>query len=97
MSTEQSKAVIRRFGDLINAGDVDGAFGVNTVDVIATQRFFLGRLSGTANVGQYQFTPASRTYPGLVTDQTGQNYDTLVFGDVAPGFVHRPEGSSQGD
>jgi hypothetical protein len=30
----------------------------------------------------------SRSYPGVVSDQTGQNYDALIFGDVASGFVH---------
>ena len=37
----------------------------------------------------------NRSYPNLVSNQTGQNYDALVFGDVASGFVHRPEGPSQ--
>ena len=40
-----------------------------------------------ANVGKYQFSPTSRSYPGVVSDQTGQNYDALVFGDVASTFV----------
>ena len=42
-----------------------------------------------------QFTPANRTYTGIVTDQTAQNFDALVFGDVATGFIYRPEGPSQ--
>ena len=66
--------------------------GVNTVDVIAVQRFSVGLSTGIANVGKYQFTPTNRSYTGIVTNQTGQNYDTMVFGDVATGFVHRPEG-----
>ena len=66
---------------------MNGDTAVNTVDVIAIQRFFLGLTTGIANVGKYQFTPASRTYPGVISDQTGQNYDTLVFGDVASPFV----------
>ena len=78
-------------GCRLTAADVNGDTTINTVDVIAIQRFFLGLTTGIANVGKYQFTPASRTYPGVVSDQTGQNYDTLVFGDVASGFVHRPE------
>jgi hypothetical protein len=82
-------------GCRLAAADVNSDTLVNTVDVIAIQQFFLGRTSGIANVGKYQFTPASRTYSGVVTDQIGQNYDTLVFGDVASGFVHRPEGPSQ--
>ena len=77
------------------AADVNGDTAVNTIDVIAIQRFFLGLTTGIANVGKYQFTPANRTYPGIGSDQTGQNYDTLVFGDVAGPFVHRPGGPSQ--
>jgi hypothetical protein len=82
-------------GCRLTAADVNGDTAVNTVDVIAIQRFALGLSTGVANTGQYQFSPASRTYPGLVTSQTAQDYDTLVFGDVATAFVHRPEGPSQ--
>jgi subtilisin-like proprotein convertase family protein len=82
-------------GCRLTAADVNGDSAVNTVDVIAIQRFFLLRTFGTANVGKYQFTPASRSYAGLTSNQTAQNYDALVFGDVATSFVHRPEGPSQ--
>ena len=75
-------------GCRLTAADVNGVNGVNTVDVIAVQRFFLTLTTGIANVGKYQFNPASRNYPGIVSDQTRQNYDTLIFGDVASGFVH---------
>lgn len=70
------------------AADVDGVGGVNTVDVIAIQRFFLGSSIGIANVGNYQFNPANRSYMPLTASQTGQSFDTLVFGDVAAPFVH---------
>jgi len=70
------------------AADVNGANGVDTVDVIAIQRFFLALTSGTANTGKYQFTPVNRSYPGVTSDQTGQNYNGLILGDVAPTFVH---------
>ena len=75
-------------GCRLTAADVNGDNTVNTVDVIAIQRFFLGSLTGIANVGKYQFNPANRTYPGIIIDQTGQNYDTLIFGDVASPYVH---------
>jgi hypothetical protein len=81
-------------GCRLTAADVNGVGGVNTVDVIAIQRFFLGLSTGIANTGKYHFTPANRTYSGIVTDQTAQNYDGLIFGDVASTFVHRPEGPS---
>jgi hypothetical protein len=66
--------------------------GVDTVDVIAIQRFFLGLSTGIANTGKYQFTPANRSYVGLLANQTGQNYDTLVFGDTASSFVELVDG-----
>ena len=69
------------------AADVNGDSEVNTIDVVAVQRFFLGLTTGIANVGRYQFNPTNRSYPHLTSDQTGQNYDTLTFGDVAPPFV----------
>jgi hypothetical protein len=75
-------------GCRLTAADVNNSGGVDTVDVIAVQRFFLSLSTGIANVGKYQFNPVTRTYPGVVTNQTGQNYDTLIFGDVASGFVH---------
>ena len=75
-------------GCRLTAADVNGVNGINTVDVIAIQRFFLGLTTGIANVGKYQFNPLSRSYSGIVSDQTGQNYDALIFGDVASGYVH---------
>jgi len=73
------------------AADVNGDTAVNTIDVVAIQRFFLGLSTGIANVGRYQFIPANRTYSGIVGNQTGQNYDTIIFGDVASHFVESPE------
>src|SRR5204863_6428270 len=71
-------------GCRLTAADVNADTNVNTVDVIAIQRFFLGLSTGIANVGKYQFNPVSRAYPGVTGNQTNQNYDTLIFGDVAP-------------
>jgi len=75
-------------GCRLTAADVNGDITVNTVDAIAIQRFYLGLTTGTANVGQYRFNPLSRTYTGVGSNQTGQNYDTLVLGDVAAAFVN---------
>jgi parallel beta-helix repeat protein/predicted outer membrane repeat protein len=69
------------------AADVNSDTSVNTVDVIAIQRFYLGQSTGIANTGQYQFTPVSRTYTAITGNQTAQNYDTLIFGDVASPFA----------
>ena len=79
-------------GCRLTAADVDQNGSINTVDVIAVQAFALGRTSGFANTGKYQFSPVSRSYPGVASNQTAQNYDALVLGDIATTFVHRPEG-----
>ncbi len=73
---------------------MNGDNTVNTVDVIAIQRFFFGLSTGIANIGKYQFNPANRSYPMLGNNQTAQNYDTLIFGDVASHFVELPDGPS---
>ena len=52
---------------------------IDTSDIIAIQRFALGISTGIANVGNYRFSPASRSYQGIVSDQAGQNYDALIY------------------
>lgn len=75
-------------GCRLTAADVNGINGIDTVDVIATQRFYLALTTGIANVGRYNFNPVNRTYSGATTNQTGQNYNALMYGDVASAFVH---------
>ena len=77
------------------AADVNGDTAINTIDVIAIQRFFLSLTTGIANTGKYQFNPSNRTYSGVVSDQTDQNYETLGFGDVATPFAERLDDPSQ--
>jgi hypothetical protein len=71
----------------LTAADVNGDSSLNTIDVVAIQRFFLAVTTGIANTGKFQFSPANRAYSSIVSDQNGQNYDTLIFGDVASPFV----------
>jgi hypothetical protein len=75
-------------GCRLTAADANGLNGVDTVDVIAIQRFFLGFSTGIAKVGKSQFAPLNRSYSAVTSDQTGQNYSALVFGDVASSFVY---------
>jgi len=77
------------------AADVNGDSAINSLDVIAIQRFYLALAAGIANTGKYRFIPANRTYSGVTTDQDAQNYDTLIFGDVARPFADHPRGLSQ--
>ena len=74
-------------GCRLTAADVNDDGAINTADVIAIQRFFIGLSTGIANVGKYQFSPATRTYSGDGMNHTNQNYDVIVLGDVAPPFV----------
>ena len=69
------------------AADVNGDTNVTIVDIVAIQRFFLGLSAGIANVGRYEFNPTSRSYSLLNSDQTAQNYDTIIYGDVVPPFA----------
>src|SRR6202023_1193531 len=80
-------------GCKLMAADVNGDSVVNTQDVIAVQRFFNGQTTAIANVGKYKFTPVNRTYTGITTNQTAQNYDTLVLGDVASPFSELVDGA----
>lgn len=73
-------------GCRLTAADTTESGSINTQDVLAVQRFFLAVAGGTAGTGQYRFTPTNQSYSPLNTTQTGQNYTTLVLGDVAAPF-----------
>jgi uncharacterized delta-60 repeat protein len=75
-------------GCRLTAANVNGVGGIDTVDVIAIQRFFLGLSTGLGNTGKYNFAPANRTYTGITSNQSAQNYDALIYGDVALPYVH---------
>jgi len=70
------------------AADCAPGDGITTADAIAAQRFFLGFTSGIGDAGKYNFTPPNRSYSSLTTDQTAQNFNAIVLGDVAPPFAN---------
>jgi hypothetical protein len=74
-------------GCRLTSADCAPPGGITTGDVIAIQRYFLLFTTGTGNVGQYSFTPPSRTYSPPIGNQNGQNYDAIVFGDVISPFA----------
>jgi hypothetical protein len=47
----------------------------------------MASLFSKARAREAEFTQPSRRYPGILSDQTGQNYDTLIFDDVASPFA----------
>lgn len=69
------------------AADCASPTGITTADVVAIQRYFLALSTGIGNVGKYGFTPTTRTYTPLGSNQTGQNFSTVVFGDVSTPFA----------
>jgi hypothetical protein len=76
------------------AGDVTPPLGGNPngVDVLAIQKFFL-QIAGSASTGVYGSTPAQRTYTPLNANQTAQDFEMRILGDVIGGFVvPRPGG-----
>jgi hypothetical protein len=77
-------------GCRLSAADAVVNGTINTQDVIATQRFFIGYTSGTGSVGQYKFTPTSSTYSNLGSSSV-TNYSMYVVGDVSNPFVTRPQ------
>ena len=87
--------IIPLSGCRLKAADVNADNVINTVDSIAIQRFYLGWTIGIQNVGKYGFTPASHTYTDVVTNQTAQDYEAVIYGDVAAPYSSRPEGGSQ--
>jgi len=83
-------------GCRLTAADCAAPVGITTGDVIACQRYFLTLTTGVGNVGRYSFSPASRTYL-LGSNQVAQNYDTVVFGDVATPFANPRPAPPGGD
>jgi|ERR1044071_681251 hypothetical protein len=74
-------------GCRLSAADTAPPFGsIDTADVIAIQRFFLGLSIGIGRTGQYAFDPPNRTYT-IFFGGVGQNFDTVVYGDVGPPFA----------
>ena len=71
-------------GCRLTAADVNGDASINSIDVVAIQRFVLGFSTGIAYVGKYRFDPPVRCF----NPQPNQNFDTLIFGDVAAPFVY---------
>ena len=71
------------------AGDVSGDGFVSSFDAIMIRSYVKG-YENLFPVGEWRFEPDSICYVDLSTDQYGQNYQALIYGDVSqnwPGFV----------
>jgi len=63
------------------ASDANNSGGVDAPD-IDLLRHYEAFLPGTGSAGTWKFNPASRFYPNLITNQTAQNFDAVLVGDV---------------
>lgn len=61
--------------------DVSGNGGINSFDAALIARY-VAALSGSGSSGTWKFVPVSRAYANVNTNQTGQDYDALLMGDV---------------
>ncbi len=63
------------------AGDTDNNGSLGAQDIGFLRRF-VAQLTTTGITGSWKFSPASKTYLSLVSNQTNQDYDALLIGDV---------------
>jgi hypothetical protein len=64
------------------AGDATNNGSLSTTDATRVLQFLSGTPVAGNTTGTWKFIPSSRTYNPLATDQTNQNYEALLVGDV---------------
>lgn len=64
------------------AADVSGNGEVSSFDASLIARTIVG-ISNTGTAGQWKFVPASRNYSNLTENQTAQNYEAVLMGEVS--------------
>lgn len=64
------------------AADTDGSGGVNSLDATRIQQQAVG-IAAQNIIGQWKLTPGSRQYNALGGDQTGQDYQAVLVGEVS--------------
>jgi steroid delta-isomerase-like uncharacterized protein len=89
MSTEQNKTLVRRFGDLINAQNLDGAFALFTADFV-DHGLPPGAPSGVESSRQF-FKARFAAFPDLHATLT----DIIAEGDRVASRMHI-DGTHQG-
>ena len=68
------------------AGDVNNTGAINAQDTGLLRRFVAG-LAGSGVSGTWKFIPPSRTYNDLTSDQTNQNYEAILVGEINNSWV----------
>jgi hypothetical protein len=67
--------------------DVSGNSTITSFDAALISRY-AASLPGFGNTGQWRFTPTTRSYLTVNTNQTGQNYVALLMGDVTGNWIN---------
>ncbi|MBN1893394.1 FG-GAP repeat protein [bacterium] len=62
--------------------DVDGDGDVDIMDAVQICRFSVGLPSGATSIGEWIFTPESRSYSNLTSDMEDQDYECCIIGDL---------------
>ncbi len=70
----------------LTVADVSGTGGVTSFDAALIARY-AATLPGSGSTGNWIFTPVSRSYPNVNTNQTAQDYSALLMGDVTGNYV----------
>ena len=76
------------------AADASLNGAINTTDVSHVLNHIAGNPPVASNhTGEWRFNPPSRTYISITSDQTAQNFDALLLGEVSGNWV--PAGPTQ--
>jgi hypothetical protein len=69
------------------AGDATNNGSLSTTDATRILQFLSGTPVAGNTTGNWRFIPASRSYNPLTANQTNQNYEALLIGDVTGNWV----------
>ncbi|HEX5735307.1 MAG TPA: C25 family cysteine peptidase [Blastocatellia bacterium] len=77
------------------AGDATNNGSLSTTDATRVLQFLSGTPVAGNTTGTWKFIPASRSYTPLAVDQTNQNYEALLIGDVTGNWAPPAARSTQ--
>jgi len=63
------------------AADTSGNGGVSSLDAAYIAQF-VAAIPNPSITGTWKFLPASRSYPSVMTNQTNQDYNAILVGDI---------------
>ncbi|MBS1791708.1 MAG: VCBS repeat-containing protein [Acidobacteria bacterium] len=69
------------------AGDSSGDGGLSSFDAALIAQYVVGIPNPSSQVGTWKFVPPSRSYTTLSGDQSNQNFDAVLVGDVSGNWV----------